>query len=284
MTMANDEDRMIRNVIWGVIGIVVFIILLNVIFGSWFSVKAGHRGVLMTMGKVEPQSFGEGFHLKYPFVQNVVVMSVQTQKHQIEASAVANNLQDVITILALNYHIQKDNAWQVYQDIGEGYTETVIDPTIQEAVKSVTAQFTAQDMIQKRPEVAQKIEEILVERLNPRGIIVEQVNIINFKFSDQYSKAIEDKATAKEIKLRAETDLETARLVRDQQIAKAQGEAEAMRIKSDALRQNSQLIQMTMAERWNGALPTIMMGSSGATPLFDMSGFLQQSYTVNKTA
>jgi regulator of protease activity HflC (stomatin/prohibitin superfamily) len=141
---------------------------------------------------------------------------------------------------------------------------------------------TAEEMIKRRPEVAQKIEEILTEKLNPRGIIVEQVSIVNFKFSEQFTSAIENKVTAEQIRLKNVIDLETARLTRDQQIAKAQGEAESIRIRADALKQNPQLVQMTMAERWDGKLPTIMMGNSGATPLFDMSGFLQQSYT--KTA
>jgi regulator of protease activity HflC (stomatin/prohibitin superfamily) len=290
MALSKDNEKNVNDYYWHmgkmilliVISIVAFIFLLTTLFDSWYSIGAGERGVLMSMGKVYPASFDEGFHLKVPYWQQIAIIDVKTQKHQIDASASSNDLQDVVTTLALNYHIEPDVAHKVYQEMGKGYKENVIDPTIQEAVKSVTAQFTAEEMIKRRPEVAQKIEEILTEKLNPRGIIVEQVSIVNFKFSEQFTSAIENKVTAEQIRLKNVIDLETARLTRDQQIAKAQGEAESIRIRADALKQNPQLVQMTMAERWDGKLPTIMMGNSGATPLFDMSGFLQQSYT--KTA
>jgi len=241
-------------------------------------VDAGTRGVVKTFGEVTGV-FGEGLHFRAPFVTEVVPVDVKTQRLTSESSAASRDLQIVTTQVVLNYRVDPDSVATLVREIGVDYEAKIIDPAIQESVKAATAQFTAENLITQRPLVSDSIRQVLNERLTPRGIIVEEVSITEFNFSEEFSRAIEAKQVAEQDALRAERELRRAQIEAQQQVARAEAEAEARlqiaRAEAEALRLqreviSPELLQLRFIERWNGILPRFMSGDSGLLPLINI--------------
>jgi len=233
---------------------IAFVAIL-LIFGSFGTVGAGERGVLLQFGAVQDKVFGEGLYFKIPFVHTVVKMDVRIQKDEINASAASKDLQIVTSRIALNYHIDPYSVNKIWQEVGKNYNIRIIAPSIQEAVKAESAKFTAEELIIKREEVKEQIKANLTKRLLERSIIVDEFNIIEFQFSQAFNEAIEAKVTAEQLKLKADRDLQRIVIEADQKIADARGKAEAIRIEAVALRQNPQVVELRWIEKWDGKVP-----------------------------
>ena len=151
--------------------------------------------------------------------------------------------------------------------IGKEYRERIIDPALQEAVKSATALYTAEELITKRPEVKDTIKTLLVERLSQEYILVDEFSIVNFDFSPSFNQAIEAKVTAEQNALASKNKLEQVKYEAEQRIATAKGEAEAIRIQADAIQSQggAEYVNLKAIEKWNGVLPSYMMGN-GTVP------------------
>lgn len=235
--------------------VIIAVIVIIFVFGSFGTVGAGERGVLLQFGAVKDKVFEEGLYFKIPLVQKVVKMDVKIQKDEVEASASSKDLQIVTSKIALNYHLAPDSVNNIWQDVGKDYNSRIIAPAIQEAVKATTAKFTAEELITKREEVKEQIKTNLTERLLVHKIIVDEFNIIDFYFSDAFNSAIEAKVTAEQLKLKAERDLERIKIEKEQKISEAQGKAEAIRIEAQALMANPRVVNLRWIEKWNGETP-----------------------------
>ena len=246
------EAKIKKVVVYAIIGLFV----LPVIFGSFGTIGAGERGILLQFGAVQDKVFGEGLYFKIPFVQSVVIMDVKIQKDEVPASASSKDLQVVTSKIALNYHLDPDSVNIIWQEIGKNYNSRIIAPSIQEAVKSITAKFTAEELITRREEVKDQIKANLAERLLTNNIIVDEFNIIDFFFSPAFNEAIEAKVTAEQLKLKAARDLERIRIEKEQIISAAEGKAQAIKIEAEALRANPKVVELRWIEKWDGKTPT----------------------------
>ena len=260
--MKNEEDYTKFIVVIGV----VFLLFLGVLM-SFYTIKAGQRGVLLTFGKADINAKPEGLGFKIPIIQSIVKMEVQTQKYEADASAASKDLQIVSTKIAVNYHLLPETTPKIYTDVGLGYQDRLIQPAVQEVVKGSTAQFTAEELITRRPEVKDKIRESLRERLSERGIIVEDISITNFDFSNSFNAAIENKVTQEQNALAAKNKLEQIKFEAQQKVEEARGKAESMKIESEALKQNPDILELRSIEKWNGIMPTTLItGGSNIFP------------------
>lgn len=261
-----------------IVSAVLIIVALSFVLGAVVTIPAGHRGVLLTFGKVEPNILGEGMSFVTPYVNSVVPMSVQTQKYSAKASSASKDLQIVSTEVTLNYRVDVNKVNQIYQNVGVHFEDTVIQPAIQEVTKASTAIFTAEELITERPVVKQKIEESLKERIVGYGIVVESVSITDFNFSPEFNTAIEQKVVALQLSMKAENDLKRIQIEAQQAITVAEGqatatltkakaEAEAIKITADALKQNPQLISLEWVKKFDGKLPnTLIIGGCNDMP------------------
>ncbi len=238
------------------LGIVVIAILL-LGFLSIGTVGAGQRGVLLEFGAVTGKVFDEGLYFKVPFVQSVVKMDVQIRKVETAADSASKDLQSVDAIIALNYHLDPEEVATIYQSTRQRYQARIIDPAIQEAMKAASAQFNAEELITKRSEVRDLVRRLLTEKLQPRGIIVDEFNVVNFNFSTSFNDSIERKVTAEQDALAAKNKLEQVKFEAQQRIEEAKGKAEAIRIEADALRANPAVLELRAIEKWNGILPQV---------------------------
>jgi len=220
-----DPKARLQGRIGIIIGIVV--ILASIIVGSFTTIPAGHRGVVIRFSAVTGRILDEGLQTKLPFIDSVVRMSVQTQKYETDSSAITNDLQDVRTTIALNWKLDPGMAAEVYKTLGLEFIDRIAAPAIQETIKQITAQYNAEDLILRRDEVKGAITENLANRLRERGIITEIVSITVFQFSDTFTAAIEAKVAAEQAVLEAINKLERVKVEAQQREAEAKGEADA---------------------------------------------------------
>lgn len=250
---------------------IVILFVLTIIFGTFGTIDAGYRGVRTTWGAVSG-TLEPGLYVKMPFVQGVEEVNVQTQKEQTDAEASSSDLQVVHTQIALNYNVYSDKVVNLYQEIGIDYKVRVIDPAIQEAVKSATAKYTAEQLITERQAVQDEIKKFLVDRLTSRYIQVTDLSIINFDFSSQFNQAIEAKVTAEQDALAAKNKLDQVKYEADQTVTKATADAEAIKIQAQAI--NSQggadYVQLQAIKAWDGHLPTQMI-PGGTVPFLNLT-------------
>ncbi|MFC1972530.1 prohibitin family protein [Chloroflexota bacterium] len=221
----SDPKAVLAGRTGSIIGVVL--IIASLIFGSFTTIPAGHRGVVIRFSAVTGSILDEGLKTKLPFIDSVVKMSVQTQKYEANSSAVTNDLQDVTTTIALNWHLDPSLADEVYRTLGLEFIERIASPAIQETIKQVTAKYNAEDLILRRDEVKGAITESLSNRLLERGIITETVSITNFQFSETFTAAIEAKVAAEQAVLEATNKLERVKVEAQQRQAEAKGEADA---------------------------------------------------------
>ncbi len=272
--MANyDVERVIQSAMqkgpMRLLIIIGIILLLFLFTHPWVQVGAGERGVVLNFGAVQENVLGEGLHFRIPVVQTIALMDVKVQKSLTNAAASSSDLQEVSSEVALNYHVIPDKANIVYQTIGVNFKERIIDPAVQEVVKAVTARYTAEELITKRPAVSEAMRANLSERLMEHNIAVDAFSIVGFSFSKIFMEAIESKQTAEQLALKARRDLERIKIEAEQKITAATAEAESLRLQRANI--SPDLIELRRVEanlraidKWNGILPQVTGG--GAVP------------------
>ncbi len=256
------------NPIFILIGVFLLFFIFIALTNSFGTVQAGERGIHLQFGRVTGKIMDEGLYFKWPFIEVVVRMDIKILKDQVEATAASKDLQTVSSTVALNYHINPDKVALMYQEVGVNYKERLIDPAMQESVKSSTAKFTAEELITKREQVRDDIQALLTQKLSTRGIIIDDFNIVNFEFSRSFNDAIELKVTAEQEALAAKNKLEQIKFEAEQRVAEAKGKAEAMTVESEALKSNPQILELRALEKWDGKLPQFM--GSGSVPFINV--------------
>ena len=260
--------------------VIVAIIGVIILSQATVSVPAGHRGVLLTFGKVENKILPEGLNFKVPFTQNVIFMNVQIQKAESTESTATKDLQEVSTTVAVNFRLDPFMVNEIYKDLREDYVSRVIKPNIEETLKATTAQYRAEELVTKRAEVKSTFDDILVERLRKFNIEVVSVSLTDFQFSTSFAAAIESKVIAEQQALQAKNTLEQIRYEAQQQIiqaeaeknatiARSEGEAMAQIIQANATARAIELINSQMTpeyaqylwlQQWDGKLPIVYSG------------------------
>ena len=254
---------------YGVIAGIVFLLLLMFLIGSPIgTVGAGERGIQLRFDAVTGNVLGEGLYFRWPLIERVIKLDIKVQKEQVDATAASKDLQTVNSNVALNFHLNPETVATIYQEVGVDYKTRIIDPTLQEAVKAVSAKFTAEELITRRESVRDEVKLLLHAKLDPRGIVVDEFNIVNFGFSSAFNSAIEAKVTAEQSALAAKNKLEQIKFEADQRIAEALGKAEAIRVESNALRSNPQILELRALEKWDGVLPQVT--GAGGTPFINI--------------
>lgn len=249
------EGKKLRNLILIIAGALVALILVT----SCFTViDAGHSGVVMTFGAVSDQVLGEGLHFKAPFVQNVIQIDNRTQKIETDGTASSKDLQIVSYVVAVNYRVNGESSASLYKNVGGDYSNIIIAPAIQESIKAVAAQFTAEELITERQSVGDQIKEALTEKISQYGISVEIFNIVNFDFSEEFNSAVEAKQTAQQNALKAEQDLARIEVEAQQKITQAEAEAESINLIQQALSKSPDYIEYIKWNKWDGKMPTVM--------------------------
>lgn len=245
----------------------VFFIALIILLGCFEIINPGERGIVIQLGAVQDEILDEGIHFVIPVVQKIKTIDVTMQKYNAKADAASQDLQMVYTDMTLNYHLDPTRVNTIYQTFRGAESWSLIEPSIQESIKAGTAQFTAEQLITQRASVKEVISTELKSRLEPYGIMVDGVSIVNFQFSDSFSEAIENKVVAEQNALASKNRLEQIKYEAEQKVVTAQAEAEAIKAQTEAIQSagGDSYVQLKAIEKWNGILPTYML-SDGTMP------------------
>ncbi len=264
-----------------------------VLIGCFVTVPPGHVGVKHRLGAVRMNHLPEGFHFKLPFIEKVEKIDVRLRAADKQSGASSKDLQVVSTRVTVQYSLTGPVTPLTYQKIGnrEIVEVALIDPAIQESVKAVTAQYTAEELVTKRAAVKALIRDVISsfieQTLQEKGVVgamsIANVAITDFQFSSEFNRAIEEKVKAEQDALKAKN--EKLRIITQAEAAAAKvkleaealayqievesiSRADAIRREAEALRDNPQLIELRIAEKWDGKLPYV--NGAGALPLINV--------------
>jgi len=264
-----------------IVGIVVLIIIGVVASASAQIVDSGHRGVLLHWSAVDVASppLEEGLHFVIPFQDTIVNMEVRTMKFVKSTSSASKDLQTVSTEVTVNYNPDPNTVNTLYKEVGLQYESRVIQPAVEEVVKQVTANYNAEELITKRPQVKSDIEIEITKRLDVYNIDTQVISITDFQFSVLFSQAIESKVEAEQKAQKAENDLlrievearqieQQAKGIAAANVAQASGEAEAIRVINEALSANPFYLEWLKTQAWDGRLPLVV--GEGGTPFIQI--------------
>ena len=247
--------------------ILLLVGVLALVLGGFFQVQPGERALIYSsFGGLRPTVYDEGLHMKLPIFEQAIKMNIRVQKQAEDASAASNDLQDVTTTVAVNFQVDPTQLQSIYRKVGQSTTEEdymqteVMNPIIQESVKAVTARYTAVELIQNRSIVKQAIDDLIKERMAQYGVQVLDVSITNFRFSDTFTQAIEAKVTAEQNALKEQNNLAVVQFQAQQKVEAARGDAQAIQIINEQLRQSPQYVNYLMIQKWDGKMP-LALGS-----------------------
>lgn len=235
--------------IFTILGIFVLVTIVS----SFQTIKSGEVGLRVRFGKIIDSNLNEGFNFKIPYIESIVKVNIKVQKAEVSTSSASKDLQDINTNIAVNYRVESDKASQLYRTVGNNYEQTILLPAIQESIKSVISRYTAEETITSRPEVSHECMEELQAKVEKYGIVIDNFNIINLTFSEEYSRAIEEKQVA------------------EQKLATAKLEAEAKIVEAEATKKANELLKQTLTDeliakefiaKWNGQLPSTYAGEN----------------------
>ena len=284
-----------KLVIASVALLVVFILGIN----SFATVPVGYTGILLTMGKVEDTALSEGLHVKIPFAQRIVSVDNRVKKLELSTQAFSKDIQTISATLAVNYRLQTEKTFSIYKSAGLSYEENIIVPATHEVLKSVCAQYTAEELISMRAEASDKMRDELDAKLTEIGISVTDFNVIDFDFSDEFISAVESKQVAEQLMKKAATENQTAIALAEREKAvaileaearaenvtiAAEAEAEAVKLAADAEAHRLQVVSEqlttltilnTLAENWNGELPAVFGADTAG--LFSLDQLLTET-------
>ncbi|MBP3653466.1 MAG: prohibitin family protein [Clostridia bacterium] len=291
-----------------VIAVVALLLIVVLLANSLAVVPVGSTGIMLTLGRVEEgKALAEGMHLKIPFVQKIVSMDNRVKKLELSTEAFSKDIQTVSATLAVNYRMIPEKSFEIYRKHGTQFENNIIVPATHEVLKSVCAQYTAEELISKRQESSDMMRDELGAKLGEQGIEISDFNIIDFDFSNEFIEAVESKQVAEQLKKKAATENETAiaQAEREKQVSIKQSEAEAERVRiqaeakaqsmliaaqaeADAVKMaadaeayrmenegkyiTSDLIDKIIAENWDGKLPVV---SGSSNNILDVSSLIE---------
>lgn len=239
--------------------VVIALVAVSLVWGSFGTVAAGERGVRTRLGAVSG-TVEPGFYLKLPIVERVVKMDVRTQSltatKEAPLSAASNDLQDTKLAVVVNYHIEPSTVANIYQQYGSAdvYYHNVVEPLIVATVKATASQYTAAEQIQKRLAMSAAALSALQTAFEGKNVAIEKADITDVAFSPSFTQSIEDKVTAVQNAETAKNKLEQVKFEAQQTIETAKAQAEAIRIQAQAI--NSQggadYVALQKIKTWDG--------------------------------
>lgn len=230
---------------------------------GWEIVDTGHVGVKTQFGKIIESGIPEGLQFYMPFTgKSISEVDLRIQKGEGEESTFTKDNQEVKVKFVINYRLDSKQTENIYRNGNSSYFENVAPQVIVGTMKEVVGQFNAETIVSQRSKVNDDVQKAIKDKLATKAIVLENFEVTNFTFDPQYQQAIESKMIATQKAKEAENKTAQVREEKDQAILRAQGEAEAMKIKSQALSQNQNLVQYEAVLKWNGVLPVTMMGQT----------------------
>ncbi len=248
------------NALGKLIGAAIIILVLVIAAAqSTYVVEPGFRGVQVTLGKVSDQFKPEGFGTKQPFISAIIPIPVRQLARELPAECYSSDLQQVTIQLRVLYRIPESSVVRIYKEYSGDPFENLIAPRVLEAVKEVTAMQSAEQIVKQRENI--KTKALTSARDKVSTILdIEDIVLENITLSKELENAIESKMVQEQEAAKSRFTQQKAQIEAETSIIKAKGEAEAIRIRGEALRDTPGLIQLQIVEKWDGKAPLVIGG------------------------
>ncbi|HAR80714.1 MAG TPA: hypothetical protein DCR21_07785 [Succinivibrionaceae bacterium] len=277
------------------------------VLSNLYVIDEGERAVVTRLGTIT-DTWDPGIHVKVPMVDKVTRYNVRMQKttfgrlaedidsNRETLSAYSNDNQIITSYrLSVTWAYDPNRIKEAYKLFGSDESRnsvfyTVVAPLVQQTSKVIFGQFTSTTIIQERARLDESLDSALKEQLKDYPINVVSVQIENVDFSKTFEQTIELTAQKKQEVEKAKNELRMVEISAQQKVAQAEAEnkavklkadakayeievqakaeAEAIKVKAEALKANRELIDLTVAEKWDGKLPTTSLGNS--VPLLNL--------------
>ncbi len=227
-------------------------------------VDPGFRGIETNLGKVVGEPLAEGLHFYNPFTSDIKEFNVRQETWSARTSIFTKDTQRVDVEFAITYSPDPKMVTKIYLDVGQEaqLIEKIVKPVVLGSLKDAIGQVIADELVSKRELITKQALTEVRENLASKNVMVSDLQFTNLDFDDAYERAVEEKVVATQKAQKAKNDTVTIQEQANQTVATAKAEAESMRIKSAALAQNKGLVEFEIAKKWDGKLPTYMMGNT----------------------
>lgn len=250
--------------------LIMLLSLLTTLASCGFEVvDTGRRGIKTSMGEIVGEPLPEGLHFYNPATSDIIEMNVREVATSYKLSAYSKDNQQIDVVVNVVAAPVPSKVGIIFKQYGDDFMEQIAKPAVIASVKDVLGQYTADNIVSERAALQKKATSHVVEKLLARHVVVSGVEFTNIQFQPEYEHAVEAKVVAIQHAERAKNETEEIREKKEQAILTAQGDAEAMRIKANALSSNPKLVEFEAVQKWNGVLPTMMTGNS--TPFINLS-------------
>jgi len=244
--------------LWKIIGARVLVFVLFVLMSaSSYVIEPGTRGIKVTLGKADDVFLPEGFGWKAPMITRIQPVTVKQRTAKLKADCFSSDLQQVVVDLRVLYRIPEKSVVQIYKQFAGDPFDSLVAPRVQEALKEVTAQRTAEQIVKSRESIKQAAIAAAKQKIGT-NIFVEDIVIRNIDLSTELEQAIEAKMVAEQEAARARFTQQQTEIEAQTVIIRAKGEAEAIKVRGEALRLNPAFLRLQIVEKWNGKSPLVV--------------------------
>lgn len=246
----------------------LILVLAAFALGGCSIVGSGERGVRIILGAASDEAKPPGAYLWIPFLFGMSKVDVQIQKTEIKETAASKDMQDVHAVVAVNWSLSPENVVRTYRELGDEYQvqKRILEPSVNEVMKSATSKRTAEEVLTQRMQMKQDIDDGLKTRLAQYGITLHDVSIVNLKFSEGFTQAIEHKQIAEQKAQQAHYEAQKATQDAIAEVERAKGTASAQNLMKTTL--TKEILQQRAIEKWDGHFPQVM--GQGALPFLNM--------------
>ncbi len=257
------------------IGTVAVIALGVLVLAHTGTVESGHVGILTRWGVASESPMMPGTY-RLGLGESITLFDTRVQRLDYQGSAASKDLQDVVGVISLNFRVDAADVPRIFTTIGVDYQQRVIEPAVQETFKATMAQFTSSELITQRDSVKRVAQDLLSGRLGRFGIAVEELNVLDFRFSKEFNNAIEAANAARQAVVEEEQKLRSAQIQAQQRVAVAKAEAEVTLTRAEAEASANRTIHATLTPevlqylallKWDGKLP---QSTNGSVPFLNL--------------
>jgi len=276
-----------------VIGAAIIFFVVFFFAELFYTVNASMVGVVLSGGKISSVS-QPGMHSKVPFYQQVKFIDLKSNSGSVKTEAYTFDQQNATLKINVIWNFVGTKAEDIYVNYkgDEKYIyEYVIAPKLIDCAKTIFGQYNAEKVIQKRAEFVNLLNTQFKELMSDIPVQIRSVQVEDISFSKVYETSVENAMKARADVEKAKAELERVQLESQQKVKIAEAESEAVkkradaqayailkteeanaaaiRLRGEALRENSEIVRLTVAEKWDGKLPSTMVPGS-SLPFIDV--------------
>ena len=262
------------------IGFIVLIMLLN----AFKIVPAGHRAVVFNNLTGGLSGRGEGLTLLLPFTQSATIYDVRTQNYTMSkmtnegqvrgddsVQSLTSDGQQVYVDVSILYHPDPNKIVELHRLIGPDYEAKIVRPAGRSVTRTSVSKYAVIDVYgAKRMEIQNEVANELRSLFEKSNLILDSLLVRNVDFSSEFKSAIEQKQIAQQEAERKKYELEKERIEKERKIIAAEGDAESIRLRGEALSRNPALIQYEYVQKITPGIQTIITDGRSILSLGDL--------------